>query len=72
MTHNNELIINGYKDTIKGRILDYYFIKEKRKIIKNSQKYLKIILNFKTLKYQKNILIQLKEKYNIKISLIIL
>ena len=34
MVHHNQLIINGYKDTTNGRILDYQFIKKVNKIKK--------------------------------------
>ena len=68
--HNNKLEIYGYKDTTKGKILDYKFIHNKKK---NKKKFnendIKIINSFKNLKLSKqNIILQLKNNHNIKIS----
>ena len=69
--HNDKLEINGYKDTINGRILDYKFINSK----KNSKKKfnnneINIIKSFMKHKIsKKNILLQLKNNHKIRLSL---
>lgn len=68
--HHGKLIINGYIDTIKGKILDYNYLTENKK---NKKKFndieIKIIKTYCDSKLSmNNIILQLKNKYKISIS----
>ena len=70
--HNDNLIINGYSDTIKGKVLDYEVVNEKE--LNKKKKYKeKDILLIKELAVKfnnnsKNIINELKNNYEINIS----
>lgn len=70
--HNNYININGYKDTLNGKILDYNNC-ENDSSIKNKKKYkekdIELIKNLNNkFKDNKNLIIELKNNYNIIIS----
>ena len=68
--HHGNLIINGYLDTTKGKILDYKIVKSKKKSNKKyNKKQIDIINQFSNSSISiSNIIIKLKNNYDIKIS----
>ena len=74
--HNSDLNINGYKDTIKGKILDYHITnkdnqddKDNKKRKKYSEKEQELIKELsKKFGTSKNLIIELKNNHNITMS----
>jgi hypothetical protein len=70
--HHDNLIINGYSDTIKGKVLDYEVVNEKElnKRKKYGEKDILLIndLAKKFNNHNKNIINELKNNYEINIS----
>ena len=63
-----EIIINGWKETTNGKVLDYE-LKEKTTIIKHSDELINYIKELKKLNDPKMALIKIKEKFNKKVSI---
>ena len=61
--HNNELVINGYKDTIKGKILDYS--KNKKYTMEDCNLIKELSKKFKNINH---LILELKNNNNITIS----
>jgi DNA mismatch repair protein MutS len=64
----SEIIINGWKETTNGKVLDYE-LKEKTTIIKHSDELINYIKELKKLNDPKMALIKIKEKFNKKVSI---
>jgi DNA mismatch repair protein MutS len=64
---NNKIIINGWKETSKGKIFDYQYVENKKKR-KYSNEIINYINSFKNNNNYKMVIIKIKEKFNKKIS----
>lgn len=66
--HNNNIIIEGYEETIKGNILKYKVVK-KKKNLKYLQEHMNYLNDYKNKNFsQKRVKQLFEKKYNIKIS----
>ena len=64
--HNNKIVINGWRSTSKGRILDWR--KVKKKVMTKDQR--AFILNYKGKINQKEVVMLFRKTYSLKVSLV--